>query len=80
MTKTLTTLIAALAVSATMAAGTAQAAGENTRGFLSSGHTTGSNLTAPIAGGDLGSGRVVEPSTTTSRTNGVSGTDLGSGR
>ncbi len=61
MTRTLNALIAAFAVTATFAAATApvQAGSvQATRGFLSSGHTTGSSIVSgPISGGDLGSGR-----------------------
>ncbi len=64
MTRTLTALIAALVVTATLAVDTApvQATSlERADSFLSSGHTTGSNATRGttrgISSGDLGSGR-----------------------
>lgn len=64
MARTLTALIAALTVTATLSAANAPAlagSAEATRGFLSSGHSsgisTGSLTTRGIAGGDLGSGR-----------------------
>ncbi len=60
MTRTLTALIAALAVTATFAIDTGAVHATTLAtadSFLSSGHTTGSNATRGIAGGDLGSGR-----------------------
>jgi len=60
MTRILTILVATLAVTATLSANMAEANTrvQATRGFLSSGHTTGSNIiSGPISGGNLGSGR-----------------------